>query len=295
MRFWLAVLRQAGRNLRQTWPSQLMTLLTVSLSVLIFAFFYLIYTNMINSGEKLGDDLRLIIYLEDDPGPQMREQIRRKITNFDEVEDIIFVSSAEAYENFAEQLGSNRDVLEDIPRDFLPASVEVVPLKNLRSLNQVKLFSEYLSNLPGTLKVQYGQEWVERFYYFTRLLSIVVFLSGTLLILTTIFMVSYTIRLTIFNRQAELELLKLVGATNNYIRTPFLIEGVVQGFIGSSLGIFSLFLLFQWIKLHFSGPGLLELFSFTFFSPEVIIAIIVTSIILCSTGSFTSMQKYLRI
>ncbi len=295
MRFWFAVFRQAGRNLRQTWPSQFMTLLTVSLSVLIFAFFYLVYTNMLNSSEKLGNDLRLIIYLEDDPGPQMREQIRRKITNFDEVEEIIFISSQEAYEKFADQLGDNRDVLEDIPKDFLPASVEVVPLKNLRSLNQIKLFSEYLSSLPGTLKVQYGQEWVERFFYFTRLLSIVVFLSGSLLILTTIFMVSYTIRLTILNRQAELELLKLVGATHNYIRTPFFIEGVLQGLLGSCLGIISLFLLYQWIKVHFSGPGLLELFSFTFFPPQVIIAIILISIFLCTAGSFTLMQKFLRI
>jgi cell division transport system permease protein len=295
MRFWFAVARQAGRNLRQTWPSQLMTLLTVSLSVLIFAFFYLVYTNMINSSEQLGDDLRLIIYLEDDPGPEMQEQLRRKITNFDKVEDIIFISREQAYEKFANQLGNNRDVLDDIPKDFLPASVEVIPLKNLRSLNQIKLFSQYLAKLPGTLKVQYGQDWVERFYYFTRLLSIVVFLSGSLLILTTIFMVSYTIRLTIFGRQAELELLKLVGATNNYIRTPFLIEGVLQGFIGSSLGIFSLFLLYQWIKSHFSGPGLLELFSFTFFPLEAIIAIVLVSIFLTTAGSFSSMQKFLRL
>lgn len=295
MRFWLAVMRQAGRNLRQTWPSQLMTLLTVSLSVLIFAFFYLVYTNVINSGEKLGDGLRLIVYLEDDPGPEMREQIRRKITNFDDVEDIIFVSRAEAYEKFTAQLDTHQDVLEDLPRDFLPASVEVIPLKNLRSLNQIKLFSQYLASLPGTLKVQYGQEWVERFYYFTRLLSIVVFLSGSLLILTTIFMVSYTIRLTIWNRQAELELLKLVGATNNYIRTPFLIEGILQGLLGSCMGLLSLFFLYLWIKMHFSGPGLLEIFAFTFFAPEVIIAIILLSIILCTAGSFTSMQKFLRI
>jgi cell division transport system permease protein len=295
MRFWFTVSRQAGRNLRQTWPSQLMTLLTVSLSVLIFAFFYLVYTNMINSSEQLGDDLRLIIYLEDDPGPEMQEQLRRKITNFDKVEDIIFISRAQAYEKFAKQLGSNSDVLDDIPKDFLPASVEIVPMKNLRSLRHIKLFSTYLSKLPGTLKVQYGQEWVERFYYFTRLLSIVVFLSGSLLILTTIFMVSYTIRLTIFGRQAELELLKLVGATNNYIRTPSLIEGVLQGFIGSSVGIFSLFLLYQWIKGHFSGPGLLELFSFTFFPFEAIIAIVLVSIFLTTAGSFTSMQKFLRL
>lgn len=295
MRFWFAVMRQAGRNLRQTWPSQLMTLLTVTLSVLIFAFFNLVYTNMINSSNKLGDDLRLIIYLEDDPGPEMQEQLRRKITNFDKVEDIIFISKQEAYERFASRLGPHKDVLEDVPRDFLPASVEVIPLKNLRSLNQIKLFSQYLSKLPGTLKVQYGQEWVERFYYFTRLLSIVVFLSGSLLILTTIFMVSYTIRLTIFGRQAELELLKLVGATNNYIRTPFLIEGLLQGLLGSTLGLFSLYLLYRWIKGHFSGPGLLELFSFTFFAPEMIIAIIGVSIVLTTAGSFTSMQKFLRI
>lgn len=294
MRFWFAVFRQAGRNLKQTWPSQIMTLLTVSLSVLIFAFFYLVYTNMLNSSERLGDDLRLIVYLEDDPGPELREQLRRKITNFDKVEDIIFVSREQAYQRFEKQLGSNKDVLEDIPKDFLPASVEVVPLKTLRSLNQVKLFSEYLSSLPGTLKVQYGQEWVERFYYFTRLLSIVVILSGSLLILTTIFMVSYTIRLTIFNRQAELELLKFVGATKNYIRTPFLLEGVLQGFLGSSLGIISLYVLYQWIKRHFSGPGLLEIFSFTFFPPQAVAAIIAISIFLCTAGSFTSMQKFLK-
>ena len=295
MSFWFTVLRQVGRNLRQTWGSQLMTLLTVSLSVLIFAFFYLIYANMLNFGSKLGDDLSLIVYLEEEPEPELQEQLSNKIMAFDEVESIRFISRAEAFERFANQLGENRDVLNDLPRDFLPPSIEVVPLKSLRSLNQVKLFSAYLARLPGTLKVQYGQEWVERFYYFTRLLSIVVLLSGTLLILTTIFMVAYTIRLTILGRQAELELLKLVGATNNYIRTPFLLEGLLQGLLGSCFGLFSLYLLFRWIKLRFSGPGFLNLFEFSFFSPSVGLTIIAVSILLCTFGSFTTMQKFLRI
>jgi cell division transport system permease protein len=295
MNFWLAVLRQVWRNLRQTWASQLMTLLTVSLSVLIFAFFYLVYTNMLNVGDKLGDDLRLIVYLEDEPGPEMQEQLRRKITNFDQVEEIKFISKAEAYERFSKQLGNNKDALDDMPHDFLPASIEVIPLKTLRSLKQVKLFSEYLSKLPGTLKVQYGQDWVERFYYFTRLLSIVVLLSGSLLILTTVFMVAYTIRLTIMGRQAELELLKLVGATNQYIRTPFMLEGLMQGLFGSTFGIVSLFVLFQWIKIRFTGPGILNLFTFTFFPADAILTIIFASILLCTVGSYMSMQKFLRI
>jgi len=295
MNFWLAVLRQTGRNLRQTWTSQFMTFLTVSLSVLIFAFFYLIYTNMLGTGDRLSDDLRLIVYLEEEPGTEMKEQLRRKIENFDDVEEIIFVSKADAYERFVTQLGDDSDVLTGMPENFLPSSIEVVPLKSLRGYNQIKLFSEYLASLPGTEKVQYGQEWVERFYYFTRLLTIVVLLSGMLLILTATFMVAYTIRLTIMGRKDELELLRLVGATNSYIRTPFLLEGILQGFMGSVIGLSALYCLFQWISVHFAGPGILNLFQFNFFSFRVILIIILGSISLCSLGSYSSIRKFLRI
>ncbi len=295
MNFWFSIFRQTGRNLRQTWTTQFMTCLTVSLSVLIFSFFYLIYLNILNAGNKVTDDLRLVVYLDEEPGPEMQKQLRLKISQFDQVQEIKFISREEAYSRFAEQLGDNRDVLTDMPTDFLPASIEVIPLKTLRSLSQIKLFSEYLATLPGSQKVQYGQNWVERFYYFTQLLSIVVLLSGVLLILTATFMVASTIRLTIFARQEELELLKLVGATNNYIRTPFLLEGILQGLIGSLLGLTSLYILFQWITRHFSGAGFLDLFTFTFFPPGIIATIILLSIVLCTAGSYTSMQKFLRI
>ncbi len=295
MNFWFAVIRQTGRNLRQTWSSQFMTFLTVSLSVLIFAFFSLIYINMIGAGDRLTDDLSLIVYLQDEPGPAMKEQLKRKILAFDEVEELRFISRQEAYDRFAEQLGKDSDVLLDMPNDFLPASIEIVPLRSLRGYSQIKLFSEYLSSLPGTEKVQYGQEWIERFYHFVRLLTIVVVLSGTLLILTATFMVAYTIRLTILGRQDELELLKLVGATNSYIQTPFLIEGILQGLLGSILGLLALYGLFQWISTRFTGPGILNFFQFDFFSPVILFAIIVASISLCAFGSYTSIRKFLLI
>ncbi len=295
MNFWFAVIRQTGRNLRQTWTTQLITCLTVSLSVLIFSFFYLIYLNMLSVGNKLSDNLHLVVYLEDEPGPEMQEQLRLKITQFDQVEAIRFISREEAYHRFAQQLGDNREILTDMPRDFLPASIEVVPLRTLRSLRQVKLFSEYLATLPGSQKVQYGQQWVERFYSFIQLLSIIVLLSGSLLILTATFMVASTIRLTIFGRQEELELLKLVGATNNYIRTPFLLEGLLQGFGGALLGLIALYSLFQWTTHHISGVGFFNLFSFTFFPFSTISTIILLSILLCAVGSYASMQKFLRV
>ncbi len=295
MNFWFAVIRQTGRNLRQTWSSQFMTFLTVSLSVLIFAFFSLIYTNMLGAGDRLTDDLSLIVYLQEEPGLAMKEQLRRKILAFDEVEELRFVSRTEAYERFAKQLGKDSDVLLDMPTDFLPASIEIVPLRSLRGYSQIKLFSEYLSSLPGTEKVQYGQEWIERFYHFVRLLTIVVVLSGTLLILTATFMVAYTIRLTILGRQDELELLKLVGATTSYIQTPFLIEGILQGLFGSIIGLLALYGLFQWISTRFTGPGILNFFQFDFFSPFILVAIVVASISLCALGSYTSIRKFLLI
>ncbi|MBV5306400.1 MAG: ABC transporter permease [Desulfobulbaceae bacterium] len=295
MNFWLAVIRQTGRNLRQTWTTQLITCLTVSLSVLIFSFFYLIYLNMLSVGDKLSDNLHLVVYLEDEPGPEMQEQLRLKITQFDQVEKIRFISKEEAYNRFAKQLGDNREILTDMPTDFLPASIEVVPLRTLRSLRQVKLFSEYLATLPGSQKVQYGQQWVERFYSFIQLLSIIVLLSGSLLILTATFMVASTIRLTIFGRQEELELLKLVGATNSYIRTPFLLEGLLQGLAGALLGLSALYTLFQWTTHHISGAGFFNLLSFTFFPFTIISTIVLLSIILCAVGSYASMQKFLRV
>ena len=295
MKFINTIVVQTGRNLQKTWPTQFMTLLTVTLSVLIFSFFFLIYTNMINTGEKLGDDLRLTIYLEEEPVLEMQAQMVRKITNFSPVEEIRFTSRQDAYNSLAKQLGDNVDVLDDLDPSFLPPSIEVYPKKNLSTLADIKRFSEYLSTMPGAIKVQYGQEWVERFNYFTKLLRVIVILSGILLIMTTTFMVAYTIRLAVVARQAELEILRLLGATNNYIRTPFLIEGFLQGIFGSSLGLLALFFLYRWIKHHFTGPGILQLVDFTFFTPAIMTMIISASIVLCIGGSFSSMRKFMRI
>jgi cell division transport system permease protein len=295
MKFLSTIFVLTGRNLQKTWPSQFMTLVTVSLSVLIFSFFFLIYINMIKAGESLGDDLRLTIYLEEEPVVEMQAELVRKITNFSSVEEIRFTSREDAFNKLSSQLGDNVDVLDDLDPSFLPPSIEVYPQKDLSSLTQIKQFSEYLSTLPGAIKVQYGQDWLERFNYFTKLLRIIVVLSGILLIMTTTFMVSYTIRLAVLARQAELEILRLLGATNSYIRTPFLIEGLLQGIFGSSLGLVALFFLFQWIQMHFTGPGFLQLIEFTFFSPLIIGIIILASIFLCTGGSYSSMRKFMRI
>ncbi len=241
------------------------------------------------------DDLRLIVYLDEEPPPPMQEEYRRKILKFDQVERIEFVDSAQAFKRFEQQLGDNRDVLGGVPADFLPPSIEVYPIRSMDSLSRIKRFSDYLQTLPGVLKVQYGKEWIERFYSFIQLMRVVIILSGSLLIMTTTFMVAHTIRLTLLSRQQELELLRLVGATNNYIRTPFLLEGALQGLLGAGSGMAALLLLFNWIKLQFAGPATSSLLPFTFFSWPVVFLIVGLATLLCVIGSFSAIRRFLQL
>lgn len=295
MRYMVYILKQTGRNLSKTWKTQIMTLITVTLSVLIFAFFFLIYINMLTVGNRLGDNIRLTLYLENEIVPELQEQYREKITKFNEVEKILFISRAQAFENFGKQLGQNKIVLDSLGSDFLPPSIEIYPKKTLLNLTSIVRFSDYLATLPGVIQVQSGHNWLERFGYFINLLSIVVFISGGLLILTTTFVVSHTIRMTIATREAELEILRLLGASSAYIRTPLLIEGMLQGLIASGFGVFSLYMIFYWISTHLNRSGIFHIIELSFFSLPVTSAIILTSVTLCTVGSLLSMRNFLRI
>ncbi|HCC53955.1 MAG TPA: cell division protein FtsX [Desulfobulbaceae bacterium] len=295
MQFLANILYQAGKNFRQTWGTQIMTLLTVTLSVLIFAFFFLIYTNMLSASARLGDDIRLIVYLDQDITAQMRPGLEKKIRDFGPVEKIAFVSRTEAFARLSAQLGKEKDVLNDLSPEFLPPSIEVYPLKTLDNLTMISQFSDFLLTLPNVAKVQSGSDWLRRFGYFTNLLRIVVVLSGGLLIISMTFIVSYTIRLTVLSRQNELEILRLLGASNAYIRLPFLIEGVLQGFLGSSIGLAALYSLYQWITNRFSGPGFLKIFEFAFFPIVITASILLVGIILCTISSLFSIRRFIRI
>ena len=295
MRYLSFIMRQLGRNCQHGWTSQIMTLFTVSLSVLIFSFFYLVYTNMESASARLDDELRLVVFLEDEVPVGFRPEFERKIRDFNEVERIHFVSPKEAFERLGKQLGPDSDVLEGMEPSFLPHSVEIYPPKDLKNLTRIKQFSDYLHTLPGARKVQYGQEWIERFGYFVNLLQVIVVLSGALLILTSVFMVSYTIRLTLESRQDELEVLRFLGATDSYIRGPVLIEGFFLGLLGVSCGMTSLFFLYQWIKNHFSGPGFINIFEISFLPMADTLVIVGTALLLCTGGSVISIRRYLRV
>jgi len=289
------ILVQTGRNLSQTLGSQVMTLVTVSLSVLIFSFFFLVFLNLQRAGVQLGEYIKLIVYLEEEPSPTDQQLLEKQIRGFAPVERVVFKSREEAFQQLSRRLGPDQDLLADLKPDFLPPSIEVYPASSLTALTRIDQFSDFLATLPKARKVQYGKEWIERLASFTQLIRLIVYLSGGLLVLTSTFMVSSTIRLTVVTRQAELEILRLLGADSAYINTPLFLEGLMQGVLGSGLGLFCLYGLFSWVQGRFSGQSLLDLVAFSFLPGSMVAAILVASILLCTLGSLISIRKFLRV
>lgn len=295
MKYLLSIFSQTGRNLRHSWATQLMTLLTVSLSVLIFSFFFLISLHTQGASARLGDQIRLLVQLDEEIPPALRPALEQKIRAFGAVEKIVFISRQEALRRFALQLGPDQDILQDLGPDLLPPAIEVQPKRELTTLPKIKQFSEYLATLPHASSVQYGEEWLTRFGYFIKLLRLILLLSGGLLVLTATFMVASTIRLTVVARQAELEILRLLGATRAYIQIPLFLEGVLQGIMGATLGLGALYFLFQWLKLKFTGSGFLALAEMHFLPPTHAAMILAISVSLCTLGSLVSIRRVLRL
>ncbi|MEJ2365734.1 MAG: ABC transporter permease [Deltaproteobacteria bacterium] len=232
-----AVINQTRRNLRQTWGTQVMTMLTVILAVLIFSFFFLLYSNMLTASASLDNELSLTVYFNQELEPALQQQYIKRINRYQQTEKIVYVSRQEAYKELSRQLGDERDVLEDLDPTFLPPALRVYPTRSFTSLASLQDFSVYLATLPGVTKVQYGKEWMQRFSSFVQLLRIITILSGSLLLVSTTFMTAYTIRLTVMTRREELETLRMLGATNFFIKTPLLMEGLLHGLWGSILGL----------------------------------------------------------
>ncbi|MFP3984086.1 MAG: cell division protein FtsX [Desulfurivibrionaceae bacterium] len=295
MRYLSFIFSQTSRNILSSWSMQAMTMLTVALSVLIFSFFYFLYNNMIDSGNQVVKDIKIMAYLDDQPSRAMKDELETRIKKFNPVEKIEFVAPPQAFQELESQLGSEKDILADLDPAFLPYSIKITPKKDLKHLSRIKNFAEYLEGLPSVGKVQYGRGWLERFDQFANLLRLVVILSGALLILNTLFMVSYTIRLTLVARQEELKILRYMGATNSYIKIPILIEGFLLGLVGALTGLGALYLLFGWMQNNFRGEGLLNFFQLSFLPWPHIIGILLAAVLLCSSGSMISIRKLLKI
>ncbi|NVN92955.1 MAG: ABC transporter permease [Desulfuromonadales bacterium] len=288
---------RAWNNIRQNVFVNVVTVGTIALALLIVSLFLLVFVNMESAAENWSERVQVTVYFDHDLAVQEQTAFRNKITSLAGVARVSYVSRDEAMKRFKDRLRGQETLLEGVRPEVLPTSLEITMKRSSRDTLSIEKFVTALKRIPGISEVQYGEEWVRRFNLFLNFMRLLGALLGGFLVVAVIFIVSNTIKLTIYARRDELEVMSLVGATRFFIKAPFLVEGVIQGGAGAVLAMALLF-------------GLYELFmynadSFLTFNPvtsglsflpvEYLGALLLSGIVLGFVGSLTSLKRFITI
>ena len=292
----LYFLNHAIRSLRENFAINLVCIITIALAILIFSSFLLVYTNIQGVLDRWSEQIQVIAYLRDDLSKTDLNYIDQEISKHPEVEKIKYVSKDEALERFRESLKGQAGILDGLNTNPLPASIEISLKPEFRTPTSIEKFVDSLKAYAAVEDVQYGQEWVEKFSAFISGLKVLVLAVGGFLLIVSVFIISNTIKLTVFSRREELEILGLVGATDNYIRAPFLIEGAIYGALSSviALGILFLFYLVLRNKFSVSISTLMGGFDFRFLSFAAVISVLIGGILIGILGSIISVAQFME-
>jgi cell division transport system permease protein len=239
------------RGLRSSPVTGAVSATTIGITLVLVGAFALLLQNMEGLLDRFGDDLRVTAYLDDALDEAGRRDLADRVVTVEGVLEVEVVSKEEALERFRAGVGKTTGLLAALDQNPLPASLEITLAETRRTPEGMRVVVEALDGLPGVADLAYGQEWVEGYARFVGLVQSVAVGAGFVLGLATLLIVANTIRLAVYARRDELEILALVGASRPFIAMPFLVEGVLQGAAGGVLALGVLYALFR-----FALPGL---------------------------------------
>jgi len=272
----------------------LVTIITISLSILIASAFILFFVNtseIINSWEK---GLRIMAYLKPGINNDGLKDLKLAIQSLDDVDNLQFISKQEALSRLKAQMAHQSSLFENLTQNPLPDSIEIRMKASTESWQKIDSLAAQIEALPQIDEVEYGQRWVGRFAHIISLFRLAGYAMGTLFFMATIFIVANTIRLVIYSRREEVEIMRLVGATDNFIKIPFYFEGLIQGALGAIIGLVMLYIAFIFISFNVEkgfSPGL---FRFHFLSPTLLLTILLVSMLVGWLGCYISLKQFLK-
>ena len=216
---------------------------TVAITLFIVGFFIIIVYDIQEVLSSIKNQVEIAVYLKDNVTDELKTYLENEIKGWDEISQVNFVSKDQALEKFKKE-NEGSEILKEIQGNPLPASFEL-ELKSPEKVEQVALrFMDKDGNfIEGVDEVIYGQNYVQKLFSITAIVGTIAFLIIVVLLLAAIVLIFNTIRLAIHARRKEIEVMKLVGATNWFVRLPFLFEGFFEGFIGSVISVVLLYFL----------------------------------------------------
>lgn len=225
--------------LGQLWRSKVSTLMSASvigISLALPTGFYLLLLNAQEISSGWDGDPQISVFLKTSVNDAAARKLAREIGQQKDVGEVQYISPEKALAEFKQASGFG-DALKMLDENPLPGVLLVRPASNAQSTAQLKALQTKLANLAETDLAQLDLEWVKRLYTMIELATRGVMLVALLLALGVLLIIGNTIRLAIYNRRDEIEINKLIGATNGFIRRPFLYTGLLYGFIGSVMAL----------------------------------------------------------
>lgn len=283
----------------ELWRNRLVNLVsigTIAVSLVILGIFASLSTNLSALLEGWSNRVQVTAYLTDDARPTDREELESLLASLDEVESFEFVSKEQAVERFRSyfpELEGLPGMLESNP---LPASIEIQIADGHRAPEDVHQFADALKDGAGVESVDYDLLWIERLTAIIDLVRVVGFFIGGAMVVAAIFTIFNVVKLTVYGRQDEIGIMRLVGATHTYIRGPFLVEGMLQGGLGGTLALGLLYLTHQFLLREVLSSSRLVLGAvwLTFLSPQAWAMIVLGGMMVGLFGSMLSVRRFLR-
>jgi cell division transport system permease protein len=289
-------LSRAIGNMRQNMAVNLLTIGTITLALLILSLFLLVYVNLEGVVEDWSSRVQVTAYFDRELTAAEQASMQESIRAIPGTDRIEYVTKSQALSRFRARLKGQEALLEGVSAEVLPASFEIRLKRGNRDSDAVQIYAIRLKRVPGIVEVQYGEEWVKRFNTFMNFLRVVGALLGGFLVLAVVFIVSNTIKLTIYARRDELELMGLVGATRFFIKAPFIIEGVLQGAIGalfSLLTLAGLYLVFLYHAGNFLSFNPADA-GLAFLPVGYLVWLFLGGVMLGFFGSVTSLKRFIN-
>lgn len=238
----------------------------------------------------------VVLFLEKDIDDISYKTIEKDLSSSSLVIKYQYINYEQATEKFENKFPDLKSIVDNLEESPFPASFEVTLTEKDLSSKDIKEFIERMEKHPGVEDIQYNKEWIERMQSLSRLAKAIGFFLGSILILASFFIISNVIKLNVFARRNEIEILKLVGGTNMFIRIPFLFEGIILGILGGLLSLILLFMVITFFPLYLgSSLGALgDLINFRFLNFSQIILLIGGCALIGFLGSFSSMARFLK-
>ena len=229
------VIRETGTNLVRNVTLTLASVLTVVVSLTLFGSALLLQQGVENANDRFKGGIEFIVYLQPTVTDEQKASVERDLADNPDVREAIYVDQDETYEEFRRLFADSPQLVETVTPEILPSSFRVAP--RIQDPEVVQALGDTFSSKPGVYEVVFAFEVVQRIQETFNKIGVRFLAAAVLLLVAALMLILNTIRVAMFARRREIEVMKLVGATNWFIRVPFIVEGIIQTLLGAAVAV----------------------------------------------------------